>query len=217
MTPIRVVLVDDQVPFRRSLAKLLAKFPTDVAVVGQAANATDAVQLATEVQPDVVLMDVEMPGVNGILATADVRAVCPDCNVILLTTFDKNEYVFGGLQAGAASFVLKDIGPDELIETIHAAAHGQASFQPTIATKLVTELKRLRSVPEVSPPRTDVLSQRECELMQLVAQGMSNREIAELRTFSEGTVKQYLSTILKKLEARDRAHAVSRAKDLGLI
>jgi DNA-binding NarL/FixJ family response regulator len=217
MTPVRLLLVDDQPSFRRSLSKLLAKYPDDVEVVGQAANAAEALQCVAALQPDVVLMDVEMPNMNGVVATERICAAHPHCKVILLTTFDTNAYIFGSLRAGATSYILKDVSPEVLIESIYAAAHGEALFQPVIATKLVHEFKRL--TPPLAQPHAsgEVLSRREHEILALVACGQSNNEIADALILAEGTVKNHISNILSKLRAGNRAHAVRRAQELGLI
>ena len=223
MTPVRILLVDDQALFREGLRTLLALQP-DFEVVGEAANGQEAVQLATTLRPDVVLMDLEMPILDGVAATRQLRTALPACRVIVLTTFDDNEYVFEGLRAGAAGYLLKDTPSTRLAEAIRAAARGEAFLEPSVAAKVVAEFNRLSASPGPRPaappsaqPLAEPLSDRELEVLRLVAQGASNKEIAAALFIAEGTAKNHLTNILGKLGVTDRTQAALKAKELGLI
>lgn len=218
--PIRIVLVDDQTLFRESLALLLNAQP-DLQVVGEAANGEAGLAQVAAVQPQVVLMDLRMPILDGVAATRRLRAEYPQVQVIALTTFDDDEDVFAALRAGAIGYLLKDVSGAILFDTIRAAARGQSLLPPAIATKVVTGLTRMAETPQpLQPPPQSLphpLSERELEIVQLLAQGATNREIAAALVVAEGTVKNHLTNILGKLGARDRAQAALIAKDLGII
>jgi DNA-binding NarL/FixJ family response regulator len=221
MTPIRILLADDQALFREGLHTLLS-VQADLEVVGEAANGEEAVRLATTLRPDVVLMDLQMPVLDGVAATRQLRAACPTCRVIVLTTFDDDEYVFEGLRAGAAGYLLKDTPSARLAEAIRAAARGESFLEPSVAAKVVAEFKRLSTTPGpaaslAAQPLAEPLSDRELEVLRLVAQGDSNKEIAAALFIAEGTAKNHLTNILGKLGVTDRTHAALKAKDLGLI
>jgi DNA-binding NarL/FixJ family response regulator len=214
---IRLLLVDDQALFREALRLLLATQP-DLAVVGEAANGEEALRLAGELGPDVVLMDLRMPVLDGVAATRRLRAERPTPQVIVLTTFDDDVDVFEALRAGAIGYLLKDVSGDRLFEAIRAAARGESFLQPAIATKLVAEFARLsglRSAPPATLPNP--LSERELEVLKLLATGATNREIGAQLYIAEGTVKNHLTNIMAKLDARDRSQAALKARDLGLI
>ncbi len=217
MTPIRILLVDDQALFREGLRTLLSVH-ADLEVVGEAGNGEEALRLAAAAHPNVVLMDVQMPVLDGVAATRRLRAAQPECHVIMLTTFDDDEKVFEGLRAGAVGYLLKDAPSEKLIEAIRAAARGESFLQPSVAAKVVAEFARLA---EKSPPRSqpliEPLSERELEILRLVADGASNKEIAAKLVIAEGTVKNHLTNILGKLSVRDRVQAALKAKELGLI
>ena len=217
MTPIRILLVDDQALFREGLRTLLSVH-ADLEVVGEAGNGEEAVRLAAAAHPNVVLMDVQMPVLDGVAATRRLRAAQPECHVIMLTTFDDDEKVFEGLRAGAVGYLLKDAPSEKLVEAIRAAARGESFLQPSVAAKVVAEFARLA---EKSPPRPqpliEPLSERELEILRLVADGASNKEIAAKLVIAEGTVKNHLTNILGKLSVRDRVQAALKAKELGLI
>jgi len=216
---VRVVLADDQALFREGLCTLLNAQP-DVEVVGEAGNGEEAVELATTLHPDVILMDIRMPVLDGVAATRRVRDahVAGSCRVIILTTFDDDEYVFDGLRAGAVGYLLKDVPSTKLLEAIHAAARGESFLQASITAKVVAEFARLADA--TPPPRLvqdGPLSKRDLSILRLVASGASNREIAASLHLAEGTVKNRVTTIMTRLTARDRGHAVVLAKDRGLI
>jgi DNA-binding NarL/FixJ family response regulator len=215
--PIRIMLVDDQALFRESLAVLLSAQP-DLHVVGEAANGAAALELIAQVRPQVVLMDLRMPILDGIAATGRLRAAHPDVQVIALTTFDDDADVFAALRAGAIGYVLKDVSGETLFAAVRAAARGESLLPPPIAAKVVAELTRTAASSAARPqPLPEPLSERELEIVRLLAGGATNREIAATLVLAEGTVKNHLTNILGKLGARDRAQAVLLAKDLGII
>ncbi len=221
MAPIRILLADDQSLFREGLRTLLSVQP-DLEVVGEAGNGEEAVRLATTLRPDVVLMDLQMPVLDGVAATRQLRTTCPACRVIVLTTFDDDEYVFEGLRAGAMGYLLKDTPSAKLAEAIRAAARGESFLEPSVAAKVVAEFTRLStpSKPAASlavQPLAEPLSDRELEVLRLVAQGASNKEIAAALFIAEGTAKNHLTNILGKLGVTDRTQAALKAKELGLI
>lgn len=217
MTPIRVLLVDDQPLFREGVHTLLSLQP-DLEVVGEAGNGEEALRLAARLRPDVVLMDLQMPVLDGVEATRRLRLTQPDCRVIALTTFDDDEYVFEGLRAGAIGYLLKDTPSVKLLEAIRAAARGESFLQPSIAAKVVAEFSRLADqAPPRPQPLAEPLSERENDILRLVVTGASNKEIAAVLVITEGTVKNHLTNILAKLGVRDRTQAALKAKELGLV
>jgi DNA-binding NarL/FixJ family response regulator len=214
---IKVLLADDQALFREGLQTLLSLQP-DLEVVGEAANGEEALRLAAALMPDVVLMDVQMPALDGVAATRRLRAEQPQVRVILLTTFDDDEYVFEGLRAGALGYLLKDAPSARLVEAIRAAARGESFLQPSVAAKVVAEFTRLTGpAPARSAPLAEPLSERELEVLRLVAEGASNKDIAARLVLAEGTVKNHVTNILGKLAANGRLQAVNRARELGLL
>jgi len=217
VTPIRVLLVDDQPLFREGVHTLLSLQP-DLEVVGEADNGEEALRLAARLRPDVVLMDLQMPVLDGVEATRRLRLTQPDCRVIALTTFDDDEYVFEGLRAGAIGYLLKDTPSVKLLEAIRAAARGESFLQPSIAAKVVAEFSRLADqAPPRPQPLAEPLSERENDILRLVVTGASNKEIAAVLVITEGTVKNHLTNILAKLGVRDRTQAALKAKELGLV
>ncbi|NMC00995.1 MAG: response regulator transcription factor [Chloroflexi bacterium] len=216
MGRIRIVLVDDQAMFREGLRTLLATQP-DFEVVGEAANGGEALRLCATCQPEVVLMDLRMPVLDGVAATRQLHALYPDVRVIVLTTFDDDEDIFEGLRAGALGYLLKDASSTKLFEAVRAAARGESFLQPSVATKVVAEFARLvEQAPRIEAP-VAALSERELAVLRLVAQGASNKEIATTLFIAEGTVKNHLTSILAKLEVRDRTQAALKARELGLL
>jgi DNA-binding NarL/FixJ family response regulator len=215
---IRVLLVDDQGLFREGLRTLLS-VQSDIEVVGEAPNGEAAIRLAEKLSPDVVLMDLQMPVLDGVAATRRLKASHPDCRVIVLTTFDDDEKVFDGLRAGALGYLLKDAPSEKLVEAIRAAARGESFLQPSVAAKLVAEFTRLseRPAPAGAEPLVEALTERELEVLRLIAAGASNKEIAARLVLAEGTVKNHITSILGKLGVSSRMLAVNRARELGLL
>jgi len=210
METIRILLVEDQTLMRQGLRTILDLEP-GLRVVGEAADGETGVRLALELRPDVILMDVQLPGLNGLEAIAAICAVWPAANIIILTTFARDDYVFQGVRAGARGFLLKDLPAEELIQTIRRVHAGEVFIQPEIASRLLRELIR----PQATP--LEPLSDREREVLVLLAQGYSNREIAERLFLSEGTVKNHVSNILGKLQAENRTQAAEIARRYGLL
>ena len=217
MPPLRVVLADDQVLFREGLRSLLVA-QEGIEVIGEAENGEQVLHMVAEQHPDVILMDVRMPIMDGVAATRRIKADYPELQVILLTTFDDDEYVFEGLRAGAIGYLLKDAPVKQLIEALHMAARGETFLQPSIAAKVVAELKRqTHSSTSSASTLVEPLTAREIEILRHVAHGHSNREIADELFISEGTVKNHVTNILGKLGVRDRTQAVLKAQDLRLV
>ncbi len=215
--PIKILLVDDQALFREGLRTLLSVQP-DFEVVGEASNGEEALRLSATLRPAVVLMDLRMPVMDGVTATRRLKETLPDCRVIVLTTFDDDEFVFDGLRAGAVGYLLKDVSSNKLYEAIRSATRGEYFLLPSITAKVMTEFARIsRSAPRSAEVLETPLSARELEVLRLVATGSSNKEIANTLVIAEGTVKNHLTSILSKLQARDRMQAVIRAKELGII
>lgn len=216
---IRVLLVDDQALFREGLHTLLA-LHDDIEIVGEASNGEEALAAAAEFKPDVILIDLRMPVLDGVAATERLKAIQPLSRVIILTTFDDDEYIFEGLRAGAVGYLLKDVSSEKLVEAIRAADRGEGFLQPSIAAKVVAEFSRLVGQSGNSPSKNQLvepLSERELEILHLVAAGDSNKEIAAKLYITEGTVKNHVTNILGKLGVRDRTQAALRARELGLI
>lgn len=215
--PIHVLIVDDQRLMRDGL-RLLLELEDGMDVVGEAANGAEALEKYAELSPDVVLMDIRMPVMDGVEAIRKLHATTPDARVIILTTFDDDAHVFDGLRAGALGYLLKDVSADELCSAIRKVAAGGALIDPSVTRKVVAEFMRM---PDRSPQQNDALdeplSDRELDVLRLLANGHTNREIAESLHLAEGTVKNYVSNILGKIGARDRTQAALQAKSLGLL
>ena len=210
---LRVLVADDQALFREALTTLLEVQP-GIEVVGEAVNGEEAVRRSRELRPDVVLMDLRMPVLDGIAATARLRAEQPDVHVLALTTFDDDDDVFAALRAGAVGYLLKDVTSTMLVEALVAAARGEVVLQPSVAAKVVARVVQL---PQDAPPPRHPLSGREVDVVRLLAEGRSNREIARALFLAEGTVKNLVTSVLSKLEVRDRTQAALRARDLGIL
>ena len=214
---IRILLVDDQTMFREGLRTLLS-VQADFEIVGEAGNGEDAVSLAAKLHPQIVLMDLRMPVLDGVAATQRLRQAHPECRVIILTTFDDDEYVFDGLRAGAVGYLLKDAPSEKLYEAIRAAARGESFLQPSVAAKVLAEFTRLVAMNPSRPAALpDPLSEREMEVLRLLARGASNREIAQALVIAEGTVKNHVTGILNKLGVSDRTQAALKARELNLV
>ncbi len=213
----KILIVDDQILFREGLRTLLT-VQDDFDVVGEANNGEEAVRLAMQLRPDVILMDLRMPILDGVKATERLHSLYPDIRVIVLTTFDDDEFIFDGLRAGALGYLLKDVSSEKLFEAVRAAAKGEYFLLPSITAKVIAEFARLPRSTQVKPANMpEILSPRENEILLLVATGASNKEIAERLVISEGTVKNHLSSILSKLNAKDRLQAVIKAREIGLL
>jgi DNA-binding NarL/FixJ family response regulator len=215
---IRVLLVDDQDLFREGLETLLSVHE-DIEVVGQAGDGRDCVEVAARVRPDVVLMDIRMPIMDGVRATRLLMEAHPQCRVIVLTTFDDDEYIFDALRVGAVGYLLKDVPSAQLVDAIRVVARGESILEPSVAAKVIAEFTRVSSMVSVMQMESLVepLSERELEILGLIAHGASNKEVAEQLYIAEGTVKNHMTHILGKLGARDRTQAVLKARDLGLV
>lgn len=213
--PIRVMLVDDQRLMREGLRTLLELEP-DLVVVAEASDGASALVIYAQIRPNVVLMDIRMPHLDGVETTRRLCSQWPDARVLILTTFDDDAYVFEGLRAGALGYLLKDSTGQELATAVRTVAAGGALIGPSVARKVLTEFTRVAAVP-VSADLLDPLSEREKEILRLLAQGFSNPEIATSLNLAEGTVKNYVTSILQKTGTRDRTQAALKAKELGLI
>lgn len=214
---IRVLLVDDQRLMRDGLRTLL-ELEEDLDVVGEAENGQMAVALVESLQPDVILMDIKMPVMDGVEATRNLVARWPETRVIILTTFDDEAYIFDGLRAGALGYLLKDVSGVELAEAVRKVAQGGALIQPSVARKVLAEFNRLTpQSSETSTAILDPLSAREEEILVWIGKGLSNKEIASRLNLTEGTVKNYVSVILQKLNVQDRTQAALRAREIGII
>lgn len=217
MAKIRIMLVDDQRLMRDGLRTLL-ELEEDLIVAGEAENGAQALDTYARLEPDVVLMDIRMPEMDGVEATRRLHQQWPQVRVIILTTFDDNEYVFEGLRAGALGYLLKDVSGHELAAAIRTVAAGGALIEPSVARKVFAEFARLAAPTAATTEKlVEPLSEREIEILALVAQGLTNKEIAARLYLAEGTVKNYVTSILQKIEARDRTQAAIRARELGLL
>jgi DNA-binding NarL/FixJ family response regulator len=217
---ISVLLADDQPLLRRGF-RMILESEGDLAVVGEAGNGEEAVDLAGQHAPDVVLMDIRMPGTDGIEATQRITAAGPLPRVLILTTFDLDEYAFGALRAGASGFLLKDVRPGELVAAIRTVAAGDAVISPRVTRRLLEEYAQVLPMSpgqrEQQYPRLSTLTEREREVLIAVARGLSNTEIAASLFVSEATVKSHVGRILSKLGLRDRVQVVVLAYEAGLV
>lgn len=214
----RVLIADDQALVRAAFKMLIDSEP-DLEVVGEAANGREAVEMSLRTKPDVVLMDIRMPVMDGLQATRELLAdpAAEGVKVLVLTTFDADEYVFGALRAGASGFLLKDAEPAELLGAVRIVAAGDALLSPSVTRRLIAEFASRPDPDRVPPEALDVLTEREREVLALVARGCSNQEIAEMLFISPATAKTHVSRVMVKLAARDRAQLVVMAYDTGLV
>jgi len=214
---ITILLVDDQRLMREGLRTLL-ELEDDLTVVGEAGTGEEALARYAELEPDIVLMDVRMPGMDGVEATRRLHSQWPEVKIIILTTFDEDEYIFEGLRAGARGYLLKAVSGDELAVAIRKVAAGQALIDPAVTRKVVDAFARLAPpMRAVNAGLAEPLSEREQEVLKLVANGLTNREIAERLYLAEGTVKNYVTSLLGKIGVRDRTQAALRGRELGLL
>jgi DNA-binding NarL/FixJ family response regulator len=214
---IRVAVADDQALVRGGFSVLL-RSAGDIEVVGEAANGREAVELVALERPDVVLMDIRMPEMDGLEATRRIVGANPDTRVLILTTFDLDEYVFGALRAGASGFLLKDTNPDDLLAAVRVVAEGEALLAPRVTRRLIEQfVQEPAAAPGEPPPGLETLTDREREVLAAVGRGLSNAEIAEELFMSHATAKTHVSRLLSKLYARDRAQLVVLAYESGVI
>jgi RNA polymerase sigma factor (sigma-70 family) len=212
---VRVLIVDDDDLMRAGLRAVFSSDET-VDVVGEAGDGRAAITRARKLRPDVVLMDVRMPNLDGITATRDVLAVSPELKVIILTTFEQDDYIFGALRAGASGFLLKRTSPEDLIAAIHTVAAGDSLLSPSVTRKVIDRMAEQPAPDASSRERLTELTPREREVLELVARGLSNGEIAKAFVIEESTVKTHVKRVLRKLRVRDRVQAVIFAYESGL-
>ncbi len=213
--PTRVLVVDDDSLMRAGLVELLS-YDTTITIVGEAATGRAAVQQALRLVPDVVLMDVRMPDLDGIAATRELALAAPSVKVLILTTFEQDDYIFGALRAGASGFLLKRTRPEELIAAVHTIAAGDSLLSPSVTRRVIDRMAQQPTPKLTDQARLDDLTPREREVLELIARGMSNREIASALVVEESTIRSHVKRILMKLELRDRVQAVIFTYETGL-
>jgi NarL family two-component system response regulator LiaR len=210
---ITALIVDDHAVVRQGVRAFLESQP-DICVVGEAGFGEEAIRLCMEHAPDIVLMDLIMPGMDGVETTREVKRVSPRSNIIVLTSYHENEHILPAMRAGATSYILKDVSPEELVEAVRRASRGEATLHPSVAAKVVQGLRDM----DTSGSKTDSdLTPRELEVLSLIAEGLANAEIAEKLFISEKTVKSHVSNILSKLQLADRTQAAVYAWREGLM
>jgi len=213
MDAVNILIVDDHTLFRTGIRKMLEAEP-DMRVVGEAATGREALEQARQLMPDVILMDVKMPDMDGIEATRRLCREMPHVGVIFCTMFEDDEFVFAGLQAGGRGYILKDADPETMLRAIRAVAHGESLLGSTIAQKV---MRQFTALPDKQTALVDDLTPREVEVLKLIAEGLSNREIAQELTISEKTVKNHINNIFSKLHVYDRSQAMLYAIRQGLV
>lgn len=215
-TMIRLLIADDHTLFREGLRAILGA-QADIEIVGEASNGAQAVQLAASQLPDIILMDIQMPELNGIAATEKILDANPHIGIIVLTMLEDDDSVFAAMRAGARGYVLKGADKAEMLRAIHAVANGEALFGPAIAKRMVNFFQDMRGIKNLAPPRAfPELTEREIEVLDLIARGDNNAEIAEKLSVSPKTVSNHISNIFSKLQVADRAQAIVRARQAGL-
>ena len=212
----RVLIADDDHLMRAGLAELLS-YDDTIEIAGHAGTGREAVDLARRLRPDVVLMDIRMPDMDGITATGELTRLVPATKVLVLTTFEQDGYSFGALRAGASGFLLKRTRPEDLIMAVHTVATGDGLLSPSVTRRVITRLAQQPNPQYSGGPKLDQLTAREREVLQFIARGLSNREIAAALTVEETTIRTHVKRILMKLELRDRIQAVIYAYENGLI
>jgi len=213
MDPLRILIADDHPLFRKGMRTLLTA-TADTEVIGEATTGQEVIELAAALQPDVILMDLQMPGINGIEATRQILHTSPHIRILVVTLFEDDASVFTALRAGARGYVLKDAKEDEMVRAILAVGGGEAIFSPAIATRLIDFFAASR--PAAPKKIFPTLTEREREILQLLARGLTNHDIAKQLVLSVKTVNNYVSNIFSKLQVTDRAQAIIRARDAGL-
>ena len=212
MSMIRVLIVDDHTVVRDGLSSMLGR-EDDIEVVGEAENGLEGVEQATLLKPDVVLMDLRMPELDGVEAMRRIREQLPEINFLVLTTFDTDEYIYDAIEAGAKGFLLKDASREDLFKAVRAVARGESLIEPGIAARV---LNRFAQLSRESAPQ-ELLSERERQVLDLLAKGSANKEIAASLSLSESTIKTHVANIFQKLEVNDRTSAVTQALQRGII
>jgi DNA-binding NarL/FixJ family response regulator len=213
---IRVLLCDDQALVRGGF-RLILESREDIEVVGEAEDGREAIELARRLDPDVILMDIRMPNLDGVEATKRLVAGGSRARIVILTTFDLDEYVFESIRAGASGFLLKDVQPAQLVDAIRVVAAGEALLAPSVTRRLLERFAHTLPGEQKPPPELASLTERELEVLKLLASGLSNAELAERLFLSETTVKSHISSVLRKLGLRDRVQAVVLAYEAGLV
>ena len=211
----RVLIAEDEDLMRAGLIELLTADP-EIDIVGQAATGREAVAQARRLAPDVVLMDVRMPDLDGIAATRELTQAAPNARVLILTTFEQDDYIFGALRAGASGFLVKRTRPEELIAAVHTIAAGDSLLSPSVTRRVINRMAQQPTPELANQPRLDELTPREREVLELMARGLSNREIAAALVVEESTIRTHVKRILMKLDLRDRVQAVIFAYETGL-
>lgn len=216
MTNIKLMIADDHKLFREGIKALLA-VTDDIEIVGEAEDGDAALKKSRELEPDVILMDINMPGLNGIRATEQILEKQPQMRIIMLTMLEDDASIFHAMRAGARGYLLKGADPQEVLSVIRAVAEGQALFGPAIATRLMNYFQELGTKPPLSPTATPFpeLTERELEILRLIAQGLNNQEIAQKLVLSHKTVRNHITNIFSKLQVADRAQAIVRAREAG--
>lgn len=212
MEVIKIVIVDDHPVVREGIGAMLKREP-DFKIVGEASNGREAIEKARELSPDVMLMDLRMPEVDGVEAITRIKAEKPDIKFIILTTYSDDEYIFRGIAAGARAYLLKDAPRDELFKAIRAVSRGESLIQPVVASRLLDKLAELSR----KSPSVDTLSDREIEVLNLMAKGVSNKDIADRLSITQSTVKTHITSIFQKLDVTTRTEAVTTALKRGII